>query len=255
MIDVFVSRPTWVASSFRCGLEGFLGFLGNVGLKPRTIGATDFPSKAPLDEVIRLMDCCAGAVILGYPQITATLGILKDQPLKSALTLPTEWNHIEAGLAYARGLPLLIIHHLGVCRGIFDRGAISSFIYELDLEDHAWPLSPKIRGAVETWKKDVLERRSTANEGTQPAAVGAIPPLVTLTDAHFAVLELLAQSDDSLWDDDIAEHLKVPVQKARFYLDGLVDAKHVHRSFGFERPPLYCLTKAGRALLVERGLL
>ena len=149
---MFVSRPTWVASSFQDGLEGFLGFLDSMGLKPRTIGTTDHPSKAPLDEVIRLMDLCAGVIILGYPQIIATSGTLKDQPLAGPLTLSTEWNHIEAGLAYARALPLLVIHHTGVSRGIFDRGAISNFIHELNLQEPAWPLSDKVRGAVETWK-------------------------------------------------------------------------------------------------------
>jgi hypothetical protein len=255
MIDVFVSRPTWVADNFRAGLEHFLGFLGSVGLKPRTIGATDYPSKAPLDEVIRLMDCCAGAVILGYPQIVATAGSLKDQSLQAPLTLPTEWNHIEAGLAYARGLPLLVIHHRGVCRGIFDRGAISSFVYELDLEEPAWPLSDQVRGAVENWKGHVLERGATPNEGTSPVSSAPTMSPLALTDDHFNVLKLLADSDEPLEADDIAQDLEVPLQKARFYLDDLVEAKYVGRSVAITRPTLYFLAKAGRAALVQQGLL
>jgi hypothetical protein len=31
--------------------------------------------------------------------------------------LPTEWNHIEAALAYSQQLPLLVIHHRGIKRG------------------------------------------------------------------------------------------------------------------------------------------
>jgi len=156
MIDVFVSRPTWVSAEFEPGLTGFLGFLKNLEINGRTLGATDYPSKSPLDEVISLMDQCAGAVILGYPQIVVTQGAIKDKVIQEDFYLPTEWNHIEAGLAYARGLPLLVIHHLGVKRGIFDRGAIGGFLYERDLTKPAWPLAADLQGAIGKWKKDCL---------------------------------------------------------------------------------------------------
>jgi hypothetical protein len=139
--NVFLSRPTWVGEDFRPGLDGFIGMLEGMGLHPRTLGTTDYPNKAPLDEVIALLNKCSGAVILGLPQISVTGGFLKDSAIAKELLLPTEWNHIEAGLAYARGLPLLAIHHLGVRRGIFDRGAMSTFLYERDLASPAWPLA------------------------------------------------------------------------------------------------------------------
>ena len=156
MKNVFVSRPTWVDTKFQKGLDGFLRVLTGLELQPRTIGTTDYPSKAPLDEVIKLMELCSGAIILGYPQIIATAGYIKDKPISTDVVLPTEWNHIEAGLAYARGIPLLVIHHHGVTRGIFDRGAIANFIYEVDFADSAWPLRPEVQGAIDNWKKDVL---------------------------------------------------------------------------------------------------
>jgi hypothetical protein len=156
MKNVFVSRPTWVDPKFQKGLDGFLRVLAGLDLQPRTIGTTDYPSKAPLNEVIKLMELCSGAIILGYPQIVATAGYVKDKPISTDVILPTEWNHIEAGLAHARGIPLLVIHHHGISRGIFDRGAIANFIYELDLADPAWPLRPEVQGAIANWKNDVL---------------------------------------------------------------------------------------------------
>lgn len=131
MINIFCSRPTWVAEEFKEGLTGFLAFLGTHGLKPRTIGSTDYPTESPLDEVMRIMDECEGAIILGYPQIYVMKGNIKGVE-KNEFPLPTEWNHIEATLAYAKKLPLLLIHHKGISRGIFDRGAIGKFIYEKD---------------------------------------------------------------------------------------------------------------------------
>lgn len=250
MTDVFVSRPTWVAPSFVPGLEGFLGFLSSIGLQPRTLGTTDFASRAPLDEVIRLMERCAGAVILGYPQIIATAGTFKDSPLSAALVLPTEWNHIEAGLAHARGLPLLVIHHRGVRRGIFDRGAISNYIYELDLEDKAWPLSVAVRGAVETWKRDVLD------PGSGPVEPGeAVSEPSPMSDNEVKLLAVLASVDEAQEATDLAAATGLPKQRVRYHLDCLVERRYVAKRNYMGRPAEYYLANAGRAFLAENNLL
>jgi hypothetical protein len=151
--DIFLSRPTWLPPEFTRGVDGFLGLLKGIELNPRTLGTTDYPSRAPLDEVIDLMKKCRGAIILGIPQITVTTGSIKDRPVENPLLLPTEWNHIEAGLAYSQKLPLLVIHHVGVGRGIFDRGATPTFLYERDLTDPAWPLADDLQGALRNWKE------------------------------------------------------------------------------------------------------
>jgi hypothetical protein len=168
MKNIFVSRPTWIATEFQTGLDCFLRFMRSHELNPRTLGASDYPSKTPLDEVISLMSLCSGAIILGYPQIYVEKGMLKDQAIPTPNTqpyfLPTEWNHIEAGLAHARGLPLLVIHHRGVRRGIFDRGAISNFIYERDLTDASWPLHEDINGAFAKWKSELLESHQNSHK-------------------------------------------------------------------------------------------
>jgi hypothetical protein len=157
MINVFVSRPTWVSNVYVRGLQGFLLRLTDYIMQPRTLGASDYPNRAPLDEVINLLDQCEGAVILGYPQIEIRDGMIKGQPVSGVVHLATEWNHIEAGLAYARGLPLLVIHHVGVCRGIFDRGATNTFLYEKDLSDPAWSVTPEISGALNKWREQVVK--------------------------------------------------------------------------------------------------
>lgn len=156
MIDVFVSRPSWVPPGFRDGLERFLRRIEDLGLTGRTLGQSDYPTESPLDGVIRLMEECRGAVILGYPQVTVVEGRVRDKKITDPLVFPTEWNHIEAGLAYAREVPLLLIHHRGVCRGIFDRGATDRFLYAIDLADPGWPLDEQITGALRSWRDDVL---------------------------------------------------------------------------------------------------
>lgn len=157
MIDIFLSRPTWVAPQFQRGLDAFLQLLSSCDLRPRTLGTTDYPAKAPLDEVCDLMSACAGAIILGYPQIEITAGTVKGKPITS-LCLGTEWNHIEAALAYSQRKPLLLIHHESIGRGVFDRGTMNSFVYSRDLTDSAWSLAPDLNGALANWRKTLLDR-------------------------------------------------------------------------------------------------
>lgn len=160
-MDIFISRPNWVAEAYSRGLEIFLTRLTDLGFKPRTLGTTDYPTKAPLDGVIEIMSQCKGAVILGYPQISIDSGSIKDDALEGPIMLPTEWNHIEAGLAYSRKLPLLVIHHPGINRGIFDRGALNSFLFTKDLTNPAWSNDDDISGAIRSWRDEVLGFKPT----------------------------------------------------------------------------------------------
>jgi hypothetical protein len=161
MMDIFISRPNWVEEPFRKGLEIFLTRLSDLGFKPRTLGATDYSTKAPLDGVIEIISQCKGAVILGYPQISINSGSIKGKALEEPILLSTEWNHIEAGLAYSRKLPLLVIHHIGINRGIFDRGALNSFLFSKDLTDPVWSNEEDITGAIRSWRDEVLGFKPT----------------------------------------------------------------------------------------------
>ncbi|MCY3022461.1 MAG: hypothetical protein NTW87_26065 [Planctomycetota bacterium] len=162
MTKVFVSRPTVVTSVFQAGLDAFLRFLRTHDLDPQTIGSGTAPLASPLDEVINLMEKCAGTIVLGYPQIEVRNGLLKGAPITN-LVLPTEWNHIETALAYARRRPLLLVHHTSVVRGVFDRGALNRFIYKIDLSDPGWCLKDPFLSAFENWRRQVLEPSSTLN--------------------------------------------------------------------------------------------
>ena len=139
----------------------------------RRIGSGgDQPTRTPLDDVIDVMKECAGAIILGVPQLVADTGALKGIALKVPLTLGTEWNHIEAGLAHASGLPLLVIHHTGVSRGVFDRGAMNTFLREKDFTRGDWPLDDDIQGAWQKWKGELARRPAIRAAKSQPRRSG-----------------------------------------------------------------------------------
>jgi hypothetical protein len=153
-MQIFVSRPTWIAPQFEEGLNIFLMSLENLGLKPRTLGVSDYPSKAPLDEVIEIMRQCEGAIILGYPQLLINEGFIKTDQIENEIALATEWNHIETALAYSQGLPILVAHHKNVSRGIFDRGVMNAFVHSLDLSVACWSLDKAFNGALKKWQED-----------------------------------------------------------------------------------------------------
>ncbi len=136
-------------------------------MNPRTIGQSDYPNESPLDEVIKLMKKCEGTIVLGIPQIEIKTGNLKGKEINNIIDLGTEWNHIEAALAYSIGHPLLIIHHNNVQRGIFDRGACNTFLHEVDMNNSSWSISKEISGALINWKNNLREFKNLDFKGKE----------------------------------------------------------------------------------------
>lgn len=158
MRNVFLSRPTSIAEKYKPGLDGFIQYLKGKEIAPRTLGTTDYPTNAPMDEVIALLRKCEGAIILGYPQIVVQTGLIKGNKIEETITLGTEWNHIEAALAYSLHMPLLVIYDSSVSRGIFDCGTLNSFLYSTNFENPAWFVETDIAGAVNTWVERLPKR-------------------------------------------------------------------------------------------------
>jgi len=169
MKRVFLSRPTWIEPKYQDGLDGFLKILEVHDIDPRTVGTTDYSTKAPMEDVIELMRTCVGAIIIGYPQIMIEKGFLKGKEINEPVHLATEWNHIEAGLAVATGLPLLVIHDTKVQRGIFDKGTLNSFLYCVELENDSWSLSDNIQGVLKKWitQLHLPRNQSSTSIGTE----------------------------------------------------------------------------------------
>lgn len=267
MPNVFVSRPNQVGAEYQRGLEGFLGMLADHDLNPRTIGSTDYPTASPLQAVIELMDKCVGAVILGYPQIVVSQGLVKEEPITDVLRLPTEWNHIEAGLAVARDKPLLVIHHLGVERGIFDRGAINNFIYSKDLTDDAWALDESTRGAVQSWKRHIENTSETSTNrdtlntsfkefsaNTEPQTIGQS---VKISEDEIVVLRTVANDERGYIESAVLQaEMAYSQTKIEYLATELIEKGLLQANYGYVgQNTTYYLTQDGRRKLVELGYL
>lgn len=148
--------------------------LRSEGLVPYTVGRNTFAADAPLKTVTELLDKSSGAVVIALERSFFQDGVeRRGGPRESKLTnvkLPTPWNHIEAAMAYARGLPLLVIVETGLkSEGLLEHG-YDWYVQFVDLTRSALS-SPEFNGVLASWKAKV--------ESREKAAVTAIPPKAT----------------------------------------------------------------------------
>jgi len=136
--------------------------LASEDLQPQTVGVNQFGNEAPLLTVRRLMEECHGAVVLGLAQLHVTTGVSKpgthgERQVRS-LWLPTPWNQLEAGMAFALNLPLLILHEERVePDGVFDPKISDRFVHQTDLSP-AWFETAAFNQPFEQWVTEVISR-------------------------------------------------------------------------------------------------
>src|SRR6266568_6026177 len=136
LIPIFGSCPTHLSEQQERIRRSVYGELGRLGLEWRSLGQTDYPNQFPLREVLTLAKHCSGGLILGFSQFVTRSGTWKEgTPYKDVqrgpVAFPTPWNHIEAGILYALGLPLLVFREEHVSGGVFDPGVTDLFVHEM----------------------------------------------------------------------------------------------------------------------------
>jgi hypothetical protein len=163
--DIFIS----VGATANERQEGFVRAVEDrlraANLVPHTVGRNTFSSGAPLAKVIELLDTCGGAVVIALERSFFQAGVEKrGGPKETQLTdinLPTPWNHIEAAMAYSRGLPLLMI----VENGLKPEGLLAT---GYDWNVQYLDLSPSQLGTVEF--EGVFQDWMSKVEGHRPAS-------------------------------------------------------------------------------------
>ena len=135
-IPVFVSCPTSLSKDQETRRKIAIDILDSLNLEPRALGRSDYPADLPLREVLVIARHCAGGVILGFNQFTATAGLSKpgtksEAPLSGTAKFPSAWNHLEAGILFSLGKPLLVFREDGIGGGIFDPGVTDVFIHKM----------------------------------------------------------------------------------------------------------------------------
>lgn len=160
-VNVFLS----VGRSFNDEQEAFTRsietFMAQNGLRTRTVGRNEFTHKSPLHFVDKLMNRCGGALVIALERISVSSGAELGGPPKGQLIqgqcISTPWNQIEAALAYAKNVPLLVIRQNSVrAEGLLEP-RYDWYVHSTDL-DPAFLNSNEFQGTFTSWKRDVLRR-------------------------------------------------------------------------------------------------
>lgn len=86
----------------------------------------EYPPSDAFSEIYRRMSGCIGVIAFGMRQPQAADG--------EGSQGVTPWTHVEAGMAYACNLPLLIVREASVNSGAFDDSVVGHRTFILNVE-------------------------------------------------------------------------------------------------------------------------
>ena len=139
---VFLSLPSQRTPAQDAFRERLVSLLAQHGLVMETLARGDYPTSSALGEIHRRLSGCTGAIVFGLQATDATAA-------PAAVSGATPWTHLEAGMAYGCGLPLLIVREDGVRAGAFDEVVVGHRTFVVDVGD-AWD-EPRVRNAIGPW--------------------------------------------------------------------------------------------------------
>lgn len=185
-LNVFVSVGGTATEKQEAFVRAVEDRLRSEGLVPHTVGRNTFSADAPLKAVTELLDRCSGTVVIALERTYFATGIEKrGGPKESALIevkLPTPWNHIEAAMSYARGLPLMVIVEAGLkSEGLLERG-YDWYVQWVNPEAAALT-SNEFNGVLASWKRKLMNVPNKAVSSKTPAdltigeIVGGLKPV------------------------------------------------------------------------------
>ena len=99
----------------------------------------DYRSSGQINVIRGEMSKCKGVIIIGFKSIVINSAIYRpntgDMKELKDICVSTPWNGIEAGMACALGLPILLINECEISDGIFDESINDKNISRISLVD------------------------------------------------------------------------------------------------------------------------
>lgn len=171
-LNVFVSVGGTATEKQEAFVRAVEDRLRSEGLAPHTVGRNTFGADAPLKTVTELLDRCSGTVVIALERTYFGAGIEKrGGPKESALAeikLPTPWNHIEAAMSYARGLPLMVIVEAGLkSEGLLEHGY--DWYVQWVAPEAAALTSNEFNGVLASWKQKMVNAPKKTVTSKTPA--------------------------------------------------------------------------------------
>lgn len=156
---VYVSTPvdenlSPVQQQFK---KAILAELDKAGIRRVGFHEPDEVSKFSVEGARELIRLCQGVLVLSFSQATSAHLVRQGE----SYIAPTEYNHLEGGMAVAQSKPLFVIRNSEVAfRGINSAGGHG---YQVSIpqtaKPKAWVKTPTFRKAFDSWMKDVKKHR------------------------------------------------------------------------------------------------
>jgi hypothetical protein len=132
------------------------------GCTPQTVGHDEHSVRQPIFHARELIAACEGAVVIAFERVRIIEGIDKpglDPPnLLKNEAHATVWNHLEAAMAYAQDVPILLI----VQRGLKRQGMLSDrYEWHAQVTDFTLDFS-KPSSLIRSFKSGCRSSKSTA---------------------------------------------------------------------------------------------
>ena len=161
--NVFISVGRTVTEEQEAFVKALEEHIRSQGLIPRAVGRTDFSSSHPLKFIQKLMNDCAGTVVIAFERVKVIDGLERrgsvEEKALSNQVLTTVWNQIEAAMAYVLGHPLLVIVEEGSRgEGLLEAG-YDWYVQHVELAPSVLN-SKQFVGVFADWKDKVDTRAS-----------------------------------------------------------------------------------------------
>ncbi len=149
---IFISTPSVAQASSSPVGQVVVDLLRVEGAAIERVQRSDYSPSSPLRVVTTAMRPCWGVVILGLRQMEVEKaqfrpGTPEQEEMKN-LHLPTPWNQLEAGMAAAFGLPLLVVSDCSP-GGVFGLGSQGDDVRCLELAE-SWDVLD-VQQALRDW--------------------------------------------------------------------------------------------------------
>jgi uncharacterized protein YjbI with pentapeptide repeats len=122
---VFLSLPSSRTAEQESVCDRIMTLLKREGFELERLPREEYPPSDAFSEIYRRMTGCIGVIALGMhaPQ----------SPASDSSERTTPWIHLEAGMAYACNLPLLLLRDANINSGAFDSAVEGHGVFMLDI--------------------------------------------------------------------------------------------------------------------------
>jgi hypothetical protein len=118
---VFISRPNCLTDVQRALEREWWAGIESLGFVPSAISRDEYQD-VPWDQLRSRIGVANGAVVLGFRDMRVKAGVRRPATPEERMAdgwYSTPWNHLEAGLAIMKRVPVLVAPEEGVADGIF----------------------------------------------------------------------------------------------------------------------------------------